>query len=102
MGQPLSKRQVEALTTMPKVTAALEALARQIATTAQRIADEETPSGGRKPKFSIEKGVRPKGRGYVRVVSDDPDSEFGTYKVQRRRYLGRAVAQFPGAKKRRS
>lgn len=99
MGQPLSPKQFEAITTMPKVKAALQERARLIAETAQRIAEAEAGEGEGVPKFTVETGVRPRGRGYARAISNDPDAEFGTWVTTRRRYLGRAAAQFPSAKK---
>ncbi|WP_343317780.1 hypothetical protein AAFM46_10995 [Arthrobacter sp. TMP15] len=37
-------------------------------------------------------GVRPGGRPFVNIVSDNVDQEFGTSRTARRRILGRAAA----------
>lgn len=41
----------------------------------------------------IVEGVRPKGRPYATVQSDDAAQEFGTWGKKRRRILGRAAAE---------
>lgn len=44
-------------------------------------------------EVKVVSGVRPKGRAYANVVSDNPDQEFGSSKSKRYRILGRVAAE---------
>lgn len=41
--------------------------------------------------ITVEHGVRPDGRSFTRVTSDNADEEYGTSKTRRRRVLRRAA-----------
>lgn len=69
------------------VQAALREKADQIASRARQIDSGE----GGKARITVREGIRPGGRAYADVVSDDVDGEFGTSKTARRRTLGRAA-----------
>lgn len=58
-----------------------------VAGTAQRISNSE----GGTASFSVESGIRPGGRAYANVVSDNRDEEYGTETTPRIRALGRAA-----------
>lgn len=71
------------------VRAALRAEANRIAGRARQI--EASESDGDQASITVREGVRPRGRAYANVESDDVDGEFGTSKTERRRTLGRAA-----------
>lgn len=66
---------------------ALLATAERVRRRAQAISDAE----GGTAKFTIRKGIRPGGRAFVDVVSDNPAEEFGTEKVKKIGALRRAA-----------
>lgn len=71
----------------PEVAAAIEAKAREIAARANAIGDAE----GVDMDARVVTGVRPKGRPYANVVSEQVGQEWGTDRTGRRRILGRAA-----------
>lgn len=72
----------------PGVKAHLQVIADRRKKRAETIAKAE----GVEMKVTTVAGVRPGGRPYVNIVSDNPDQEFGTSRTARRRILGRAAA----------
>lgn len=54
-------------------------------------ADQLAASEDVKMTTKVVSGTRPKGRPYSNIVGDNPDQEYGTSKVERRRILGRAA-----------
>lgn len=54
-------------------------------------AESISRQAGGTANYTIRSGIRPGGRVYVDVVSDNPDEEFGTEEVQRTNALRRAV-----------
>lgn len=78
---------VQRVSQMPVVRTALRTQAALIASRARQIDSSE--GGG--ATIVIVDGVRPSGRAYANVVSDDADGEFGTSRTARRRTLGRAA-----------
>lgn len=75
------------------VRAALADVARGVARKANAIGRSE----GVDMDATVSEGVRPKGRPYSRVSSDQADQEFGTAKTPRRRILARAAGGAGGA-----
>ncbi|WXW93147.1 hypothetical protein SEA_BRAYBEAST_10 [Arthrobacter phage BrayBeast] len=68
-------------------------VAKQLQVVADRVkgrADQLARNEGVDMKVSTETGVRPGGRPFVNVVTDNPGQEFGTALHQRHRILGRA------------
>ena len=70
----------------PGVTAHLAVVAARIKKRAEGIAKDE----GVEMEVTTQAGVRPGGRPFVNVISDNADQEFGTSRTRRRRVLGRA------------
>lgn len=73
-----------------QVSAVRTALHTQAALIAARARQIDSSEGGRST-IRIVDGIRPGGRAYSNVVSDNVDAEFGTSKTARRRTLGRAA-----------
>lgn len=73
----------------PGVAVQLQVVADRVKARAESLADSE----GVKMNVTTVAGIRPGGRPFVNVVSDNPDQEFGTSKTERRRILGRAGEQ---------
>lgn len=73
----------------PGVVAHLQVVANRVAARASGLAASE----GVEMNITTVAGVRPGGRPFVNVVSDNADQEFGTSKTERRRILGRAGDQ---------
>lgn len=69
------------------VKAHLQVIANRRKKKAQTIAKTE----GVEMNVTTVAGVRPGGRPFVNVVSDNADQEFGTSRTARRRILGRAA-----------
>ena len=69
------------------VREALRARAEQIA----ERADAEYERIGSDARTTVTEGTRPKGRPYARVSSPAVDSEWGTWRVPKRRVLARAA-----------
>lgn len=70
----------------PGVVAQLAVVAERIKARAEGIAaDEETDM-----QITLQTGIRPEGRPFVNVVSDNAEQEFGSSRTSRRRILGRA------------
>lgn len=80
-------RIVQRVSVVPEVRAALRAKAAQVAARARQI--DASEGGG--ATITVEEGIRPGGRAYANVVSDDADGEYGTSRTARRRTLGRAA-----------
>jgi hypothetical protein len=72
----------------PGVAAHLQVIADRRKKLAETLAKAE----GVEMNVTTVAGVRPGGRPFVNVVSDNADQEFGTSKTSRRRILGRAAA----------
>ncbi len=70
-----------------QVRDALRAQANRIAARARQL--DAADGGG--ARISVRDGIRPQGRAYANVISDDAAGEFGTSKTSRRRTLGRAA-----------
>lgn len=70
----------------PGVVAHLQVVADRVAARAAGLASAE----GVEMNVTTVAGVRPGGRPFVNVVSDNSDQEHGTAKTPRRRILGRA------------
>jgi hypothetical protein len=83
----LSQRTWDAAVRNAKTRAALEAKARKVQSRAEGIASSE----GVDLSAKVTSGVRPKGRPYARVSSDNVAQEFGNSKTARRRIMGRAA-----------
>lgn len=78
-----------------------QVLAKAILAKAQQLA-KDAGLDDYEANLRIEQGVRPKGRGYVRVIADDPTAtavEYGDDDMERLRILGQAsgVTIFPDA-----
>lgn len=73
----------------PGVAAHLQVVANRVAARAKSIASSE----GVEMEVKTVAGVRPKGRPYVNVVTDNAEQEFGSSRTKRRRILGRAAEQ---------
>lgn len=71
----------------PGVTAHLQVVADRVAARAKGIAATE----GIDMEISTVAGVRPLGRPYVNVITNNVEQEFGTSRTERRRVLGRAA-----------
>lgn len=71
----------------PDVVAHLQVVADRIRKRAEGIAANE----GVDMQVTTVAGVRPGGRPFVNVVSDNAEQEFGSSRVDRRRILGRAA-----------
>lgn len=80
-------KQFRQLNRNPKIAQALKVRAEKIRAAAQRISDAE----GGTAHYRVASGVRPGGRAYAYVVSDNRDEEFGTQKTKRIGALRRAV-----------
>lgn len=72
----------------PDIPKALQAEADRRAARARELAAAE----GVEMEVTTVAGVRPKGRAFVNVVSDNVDQEFGSSRSARYRILGRAGA----------
>lgn len=83
----VNRGNLERVSLLPTVRAALRSRADQIANRARQIDSSE---GGNANITVVEK-IRPRGRATADVVSDDVDGEFGSSKTARRRTLGRAA-----------
>lgn len=70
----------------PGVRAQLQVVANRVSARAVSLARTE----GVEMNVSTVAGIRPGGRPFVNVISDNADQEFGTSKTARRRILGRA------------
>lgn len=71
----------------PGVAAHLQVVANRVAARAKGIAASE----GVDMEVTTVAGVRPKGRPYVNVVTNNAEQEFGSARTKRRRVLGRAA-----------
>lgn len=80
-------KQFQQLNRNPKIAQALKNRAEKIRVAAQRISDAE----GGTAHYRVVSGVRPGGRAYAYVVSDNRDEEFGTQKTKRIGALRRAA-----------
>lgn len=78
---------VQRVSALPAVRTALRTQAALIASRARQIDQSE----GAASTITIVDGIRPGGRAYANVVSDNVDGEYGTSKTARRRTLGRAA-----------
>ncbi len=63
-----------------------------IANRRKKRAEQIAASEGVEMTVTTVAGVRPGGRPFVNIVSDNVDQEFGTARTKRRRILGRAAA----------
>lgn len=70
----------------PELPKILQQVADRVAARAKGLAAAE----GVEMEIKTVSGVRPKGRPYVNVVSDNPDQEFGSSRSAKYRILGRA------------
>lgn len=70
----------------PLVRKALQAKADKIKARVESIAAAEEVT----MQVTTEAGIRPGGRPFVNVVSDNAEQEFGSSRTKRRRILGRA------------
>lgn len=68
------------------VRKALQVKADKIKSRAESIATAEEVT----MQVTTEAGIRPRGRPFVNVVSDNAEQEFGSSRTKRRRILGRA------------
>lgn len=71
----------------PGVAAQLQVVANRVAARARSIAASE----GVEMEVTTVAGVRPKGRPYVNVVTNNAEQEYGSARTKRRRILGRAA-----------
>lgn len=71
----------------PGVLAQLGVVAERVKLRAEGIAASE----GVEMKIKLVTGVRPEGRPFVDLVSEDDEQEFGTSRIGRLRILGRAA-----------
>lgn len=71
----------------PGVAAQLQVVASRVAARAVSIAAAE----GVEMEVTTVAGVRPKGRPYVNVVTNNAEQEYGSARTKRRRILGRAA-----------
>ncbi len=78
---------VQRVSQLAPVRSGLRSAATRIAGRARQIDSSE----GGAARISVVDGIRPGGRAYANVVSDDVGGEFGSSKVSRRRTLGRAA-----------
>ncbi|MFI2216529.1 hypothetical protein ACH47B_06555 [Rhodococcus sp. NPDC019627] len=85
----LSDKQYRALMRNRTVRQQLQSVARRAMVRAQQITDEE----GGEATIGLEAGIRPGGRSYVNLTSDNPGEELGTERKRRRRALGRAIRE---------
>ncbi|AKC03037.1 head closure Hc1 [Gordonia phage Gsput1] len=83
----LSQKQWDKVVQSRAVRAKVDAVAKRVAARAQALNDAE----GGSATITVERGVRPKGRGYANVKSDRPDEEHGTETKARRAVLRRAA-----------
>lgn len=83
----VNRGNLERVSLLSPVRAALRSRAEQIASRARQIDSSE---GGNADITIVEK-IRPRGRATADVVSDNVDGEYGTSKTARRRTLGRAA-----------
>lgn len=83
----ITSRTIEAAMKTQKTRSALSSKADRVASRARSIATSE----GEDMTVERSGGTRPKGRSYERVSSPDVAQEFGTWRVTRKRILGRAA-----------
>lgn len=76
--------------TVSRLAAVQTALRTQGALIAARARQIEAAEGDN-TTITLVSGIRPGGRAYTNVVSDNPAGEYGTSKTSRRRALGRAA-----------
>jgi orotate phosphoribosyltransferase-like protein len=82
----ISQELIQKAMTNPGVAAQLQVVADRVKARAEALAKQE----GVDMKVSTVTGIRPRGRPFVNVVSDNPDQEFGSATHKRYRILGRA------------
>lgn len=73
----------------PGVAAHLQVVANRVAARAKSIAAAEDVD----MEVTTVAGVRPKGRPFVNVITNNAEQEFGSSRTERRRILGRAAEQ---------
>lgn len=83
----ISKELIEKAMRSQPVAQALHTKAEAIRARAESIAAAEDVDG----EFTVQDGVRPRGRPFSSVHCDNVDQEYGTSKTERSRILGRAA-----------
>lgn len=81
-----SQRMYKQLNKNPALRAALRQRGRYVAARAT----QRSQQAGGTATFHVVEGIRPEGRAFVNVVSDNPAEEYGTASTPRIRALGRA------------